>query len=308
MADQPSMDDILDDKEPDKPEPAAQPENPEPSDQSAKEASEEKEKQDRRDSYMSKRQQARNKEAIAQGKVLDPDTGQFVFPKEKKEEKKEEPKAEVKEEKKEEKAPEVTKPPAQEFTDKEKAFLRAAQEERNKRQELERRLAAIEASKPKEAEKTFWDDPEAALAKQRQEIQQTIVGTRLQTSEAIARTRYQDFDEKVAKFAEIVQTAPWMTQQMLSAPDPAEFVYRTAKNHIEIQTAGGIDELKKKIEADTEAKVRARIEAELKEKAEALARARAELPGSRSEAKATGGATKPVWAGPPSFDDILNDK
>lgn len=297
MADQLSMDSILEEpkEEPVQTEVVEQPDA----------AAVEKEKAERTESYMSKRQQARNKEAIAQGKVLDPDTGQFVFPKE---EKKEEAKAEVKAEAKVEEVKVEAKAPQQEFTEKEKAFLRAAQEERGKRQELERRLAAIEAGKTTEPAKTFWDDPEAALAKQRQEIQQTIVGTRLQTSESIARTRYQDFDAVIAKFAELAGTVPGLTQQMINAPDPADFAYKTAKNHMEIQEAGGIDALRKKIEAETEAKVRVKLEAELKEKADALTKAREELPESLSAARTAGGQSKVVWGGPPSMDSILNDK
>lgn len=255
----------------------------------------------RREDYKSKRNKARDKEAIAQGKVRDPDTGQFVSPP------KDAKPAEAEKPAEPEKPAEIAKPaaPAQEFTEKEKAFLRAAQEERGKRQELERRLAAMEAGKPKEPEKGFWDDPEGAIANLRKENQQTAVNTKLQTSEIIARTRYKDFDEKIAVFSDLAMRVPGLGQQMVAASDPAEFAYSTAKNHQEIQQAGGIDELRKKIEADTETKVRARIEAELKDKADALAKQRAELPGTISDARATGGATKPVWGGPPSMDEIL---
>ena len=255
----------------------------------------------RREEYKSKRTKARDKEAIAQGKVRDPDTGQFVAP-----DKvaaltpaaTEAPKVEAK--------PAVTAP-AQEFTEKEKAFLRAAQEERAKRQALEQRLAAMEAAKPKEAEKAFWDDPEGAIAKQKREFEQQILSMRLGTSEQIARSRYADFDEKVAKFTELANTTPGLAQQMFAHPDPATFVYQTAKNHIELQQAGGIEEMRAKIERETAARVRAEVEAELNAKVAALAKAKADLPPSLSSARAVGDATKPVWGGPPSMKSILED-
>ena len=73
---------------------------------------------------------------------------------------------------------------------------------------------------------------------------------------------------------------------------------------MELQQAGGIPELRAKIEKETEAKVRARIDAELKDKAEALAKERAALPPSLSEARSTG-INKPVWGGIPSMEEIL---
>lgn len=300
-----SLNDILSD-EPKKPE-APAPEPAEPA-AAAPEANDEAKAADeqRREDYKSRRTKARDKEAIAQGKVRDPDTGQFVSPKETPAAAAPEPKVEPAA------APAAAEPakpaaPAQEFTEKERAFMRAAQEERRKRQELESRLAALESGKPAEPAKTFWDDPEGALARQKQELAQAVTGMRLQTSEGIARTRYTDFDAKAAVFAELAQTTPGLVQQMVASMDPAEFAYKTAANHIAIKEAGGIEELKKKIEADTEARVRAKIEAELKAKAEELAAQRAALPPTLSDARATGGATKPVWNGPPSMSSILND-
>ena len=256
---------------------------------------------------VSRRVAARDKEQRAQGRERDPETGQYV-----KVEDKAEPAPAAAAPAKEvaPAAPSVPAPPApvappQEFTEKEKAFLRAAQEERGKRQELERRLAAIEAAKPQEPAKTFWDDPEAAIAKQKQELQQAVVGMRLQTAEGIARARYPDFDAKVAVFSELAMSTPGLGQQMLAAPDPAEFAYRTAANHMAIKEAGGVEALLAKKEAETRAKVRIEIEAELKAKAEELAKDRAALPPSLSDARSTGAASRQVWSGPPSLEEIL---
>ena len=253
---------------------------------------------------ISRKVAARDKEQLAQGRVRDPETGQYVKVEEKPEEPAKAATPPAKEEPAKPAAP-VHAAPQQEFTEKEKAFLRAAQEERSKRQELERRLAAIEAAKPQEPAKTFWDDPEAALAKQKQELQQAVIGMRLQTAEGIARARYPDFDAKVAVFSELAMSTPGLGQQMLQASDPAEFVYRTAANHMAIKEAGGVEALLAKKEAETRAKVRTEIEAELKAKAEELAKDRAALPGSLSDARSTGAANRQVWSGPPSLEDIL---
>jgi BMFP domain-containing protein YqiC len=248
---------------------------------------------------ISKREEHREKEYAAQGR--DPETGKFVPKEEPKEEVKAEPKVEPKVEAK------VDPKPVPQFTDKEKALLRAAQAERDKRQELERRLAALEANKPQEPEKTFWDDPEGKLKKQqdelqalREEIRQMMVGTKMQTAESLARYKYQDFDEKIQIFTELAQTTPGLGQQLLSAPDPAEFAYRTATAHKQLTEAGSIENLRASIEKE----VRAKIEGELKAKEEELRKQRANLPPSLSDARGAR-VNKPVWNGPTPLDTVL---
>ena len=311
MADIPSMSDILSDAPP----PAATPEPAAPV-ASPKEqlpipevpaAATPEPKVER---TVSRRQQHRDLEQDAQGRVRDLQTGQYVS---------KEPKAPEAEPAKAEPAKaeapkaEPVKPavaaPQQEFTDKEKAFQRAMLEERGKRQELERRMAAYEAAKTApgattDAPKTFWDDPEGALAKHQAEIASVAVNARLQTAELIARQKHVDFDEKIEKFGEILKQTPGLHQQWLAAPDPAEFAYNIGRNHLELQAAGSMEEMRAKIERETAARVRSEIEAELRAKAEALARDRAALPPSLSDARASGTA-KHVWGGPPSFDEIL---
>ena len=193
------------------------------------------------------------------------------------------------------------------MTAKEKAAFAKAADETRKRQALEQRLRELEAKIPKPAEdaaKTFWDDPEAALKKQQEEMQRAIVLSRLDTSEAIARSKYTDFEEKLAIFSELAMTTPGLAQQMLVSPNPAEFTYRTAANHKALQEAGGLDAMREKIKKETELEVRARLEEELKAKAETLAKERAALPGSLTETPSKG-VNRPVYSGPTSMDDIL---
>jgi hypothetical protein len=114
------------------------------------------------------------KERTAQegGKVRDPATGQFV-------------QKEEKEEVKETKEPKEPKPEIrEEMSPKERALLAAAQDERNKRQEWERRFKELESKTPQGEQKTFWDDPEGHLQKFQGDVQNMIVRTRLDTSEA----------------------------------------------------------------------------------------------------------------------------
>lgn len=296
------LDDILNDKEPEKTPAVEAPKEPAevPKETSSDPVAEQ---------ITSRRKEHRKRELVAQGR--DPETGQFVSkePKPEAEPAKEPVKEAAKPAEAAPAAPAApaTPAPAQpEFTERERAFLKTAEEERRKRQELERRLAApAQSPAPTEPPKTFWDDPEGHLKAMQQSNQQIAIQTKLQTAEMIARSRYKDFDQEMAVFAEMAQTMPGLAQQCVSAPDPAEFAYRTGKAHRELREAGGLDQLKAKIEAET----RARLEAEFKAKEEArakeLAEQRAALPGSLSDVRGASTPRKMEYVGPTPLADIL---
>lgn len=208
---------------------------------------------------------------------------------------------------------EPEKPTQPEFSERERAFQTAMMEERRKRQELERSIKEREQNaaslNPDGTPKTFWDNPEEMLARFEARVQSQAISTRLSTAEQIARSRYgnQEFDAKVGKFAEVMQSTPGLYQQWLASPDPAEFAYNTGKLHMDLAEAGNIEALKAKIEKEAREKVeREYAERQAKEKEEAD-RQRAELaslPGTLSDAR---GAPqhRAEWTGPTSLDDIL---
>lgn len=194
------------------------------------------------------------------------------------------------------------KPPAQpELTARERALLAATQDERNKRQAAERKLAELQAGKPQEEPKTFWDDPEGRLAAHEKTVKQAILSARLSTAEMIARHKHADYDEKIAAFKGILEQNPQMMQPWLASPDPAEYAYSLGKNHLDLQNAGSMDELKARIEKET----RIKVEAELKAKAEQEAKLRASIPVSLSDAPSSGAVNRPTWGGPTPLDSIL---
>ena len=215
------------------------------------------------------------------------------------------PKEEPKEEKLELEPKKEEKPAVPQATDKERAYYAAAMDERRKRQALEARLTELQ-TKPKEegGQKTFWDDPEAALDTFRKQTMAAsrleALNTRINTSELIARSKYQDFDEKVEIFKELMGQNPGLHQQFMGSPDPGEFVYKTAKFHKDLQGAGNIDNLRAQIEKET----RIKIEAELKEKEGKLKKEREALPGTLSDVRGTKQQAV-VWSGPSTLDDIL---
>lgn len=201
-------------------------------------------------------------------------------------------------------APAVPEPaaaaPQQQMTDKEKAFYTAMSEERRKRQEIERKFNELQQAQPPQEPKAFWDDPEAALQTFKHEVDKVVTTTRMDTAEQIARSKYNDFDDKINVFAEVLQSTPGLREHWMQAPDPAEFAYRTGKNYMELQQAGNIDALRAKIESE----VRMKLETEMKAKDEARKAELAAIPPSLSNAQSAPG-NKAVWGGPPSLDNIL---
>ncbi len=247
---------------------------------------------------------AKEKEAKAQaeGRARAED-GKFAkeVPSETKEPAKKE--AEVKEEPKE-----VKQPPKQEFSDKERALLAAAQDERRKRQELERKLQeTLKAQEIKRPEKPFWEAPDDHLRaleqqqkswEEKQQERETV--NLLKVSEMLSRREHKDFDEKVEHFGQMVQNTPGLYQSWLQSPDPGEFAYQAAKNHIDLQEAGNLDSLRSKMEKE----IRVRVESELKEKQDKAQKEREALPGTLSDARGTT-QQKVVFGGPTPLDDIL---
>lgn len=249
----------------------------------------------------SHKQTHRDKEQLAQGRIRDPETGQYAA----------KPDAKAADPAKADPAKAAPAAP-EEMTLKEKAAFAKAADETRKRQALERELSDLRARSappppPQEPAKTFWDDPEGALNRQRMEVQTAIIGTRLNTSETIARARHQDFEEKVQIFSELAMKTPGLADQMLSAPDPAEFVYGTARAYKELRDAGGLEQMRAKMEQETEARLRTTLEKEYKDKADAAAKERAALPGSLSDAQ-NKGSGRTVWSGPMSLENILGGK
>ena len=290
------LDDILSDKEPEAPkEPAAK----EPAAAEPKEAAEPV-----IDQPTPNRKEHLKKEYAAQGR--DPETGQFVS---------KEPAAATTETKAAVPAAEALKDPAaaiepseaQKGWEREKAaLLKAALDERNKRQELERQIAQpAKPVQPQEPTKTFWEDPEGHLNAIKEQNTQVALQTKLQTAEMIARSKYQDFDQEVAVFKEMAMTVPGLAQQCFSSPDPAEFAYRTGKFHRELKEAGGLTQLRANIEAETRAKVETEFKAKEEARQAEIARQRAALPGSLSDVRGAAAPRRLEYTGPTPLDVIL---
>lgn len=146
----------------------------------------------------------------------------------------------------------------------------------------------------------LFEDPDAALSHIEQTFDQKLQRARIDWSEAAARQRYQDFDDKVTEWNQMATENPAMWEQMRASPDPAEYVYREATRAAKLREIGDISTYEAKVRAEE----RAKIEAEMNAKIEAEIKKRMELPGSLSDTRATGGNNAPPVTNE-SLDDIL---
>ncbi|HEU4804996.1 MAG TPA: hypothetical protein VFS91_04190 [Nitrobacter sp.] len=182
--------------------------------------------------------------------------------------------------------------------------LKAHEDERRKRQELERRaqyleaqLAAIQRPQQTEQPAGFWDDPDARLEQfgealiQRFEQRQAV--NRANASEAAAKAKYQDYDEVIQEFHRAAAENPRLVAEMFNAPDPAEFAYKKARSMRQIEEVGDLDALKAKLRAEWEAEVKASLTSSIT------------APTTTAGLRSTGARTGPEWSGPTELGDIL---
>ncbi len=194
---------------------------------------------------------------------------------------------------------ETVQPSYEEIAARANAFQRKAEDEVRKRQAIEQQM-----QRPPEETPDFWENPEGVIKNQvdqvRQEIGQEFQTRLLNMSESSAKARHDDYDEKFHIFSQMVQRDPSVYQQMLQQPDPAEYVYSTAKRLMDIQSIGDVDAFKEK----TRSEIRAEIEAEVKAEYEQKLTQANNLPQSFSE-KGSKNAPKGEFAGPTSMESIL---
>jgi hypothetical protein len=232
-------------------------------------------------------------------------------PKEAPETTEEAPKQEAEQEAPKAETPEVKaeEPPAQ--PDPTHVPIPALLDEREKRQESERRYAELqkelETLKASNATPENIPDPledpegfgKAMLNQAKslvEEAKRETQATLLNWSEASARSRHADWEDMAKVFGEAAQENPALRQQLLSQPDPGEWVYQQGKKLHAINNTPDLDAL--------EAQIRAKIEAEMKAEAAAKAGKLDAVPESLTDTTSSTPPAKEPFQ-PASLDDIL---
>lgn len=187
-------------------------------------------------------------------------------------------------------APDIP-PPVQPPPDVE-GFKAAMIAERRKRQELE----ALLAQRQEEERPYLGEEYEARFKETEARFQQELVKQKLDLSESFARSKHEDFEEKLEVFSQLVTQNPAIYQHMIQQVNPAEFAYQTAANQLQLKEMANPNEYKAKIEAE----IRAKLEAEYAEKYR-----KGQIPPTLAEARGGAGARQAEWSGPASIKDIL---
>lgn len=179
----------------------------------------------------------------------------------------------------------------------EKANKRAEEVER-KAKGLEQAIAAARQKVREQPAPSFNEDPQAFVERVRNEMQEQVKLIRVEHAQTAARSKYADYDEKEQVFAQLAEQNPYLIAQLQQAADPADFAYRAAKFHMDMEAAGGsVDALKAKLAADLQAERKTKFAAQT-----------ANLPKTLSGAVGTGRTSTQVFAGPTSLDDIYAKK
>ena len=147
-----------------------------------------------------------------------------------------------------------------------KAQQAAVIAERRKRQELEKRLAEIEAAQ-REAPKRpdVFDDQDGAFNHVQQQLQSEMVNMRLEFAQEMMRDAHPDYDELEAEFIEMARENPVLQAELRNSRNPARYAYETARKARAAQELQNIDAYKEKLKAE----LRAELEAEIKASREA---------------------------------------
>lgn len=191
-------------------------------------------------------------------------------------------------------------PPA---SDDDRVPITAIQDERRKRQELERRLAEYEQklqqlSNPPAPPVDMFDDPTAWQSQFGEQVIQSSVSqaslnARLDMSEMMVAQAHDDFDDMRPKILEFMDANPAVRQEILAARHPWAKAYQMVKNNERAKEIGAtdIDSLK--------AAIRAELEAELKAQQPPV-----DIPQTLATAQSGRTAAAPSNA-PPTLQDIL---
>lgn len=150
-----------------------------------------------------------------------------------------------------------TAPPVEEKT----VPLAALKSEREKRQELERKLKELE-TKPAPERVNFYDNPEEHLNQRFQEIEARATARTYAALEAVEKEAHPDFDEVAAEVIAAAQQHPTLVNQIMQAANPAREMYKVGQKLREFQKMQDPEAYR----AQMAAEIRAQVLAELGER------------------------------------------
>jgi len=145
---------------------------------------------------------------------------------------------------------------------------------------------------------------EGRLNETRAEYDRRVQEIRTEISRESARRRHSDYDEVTASFQG--KEPPYVAQDILASPDPAERLYEYAKAFREFSGVGSVDAFRAKIEADVRSKIEAEYAAKIQTVAPQHQAPRPPVPQQSLAGVRGNGSGKPaVWSGPSPIEQIV---
>ncbi|TWI04807.1 hypothetical protein IP90_00945 [Luteimonas cucumeris] len=149
--------------------------------------------------------------------------------------------------------------------------LAALKAERDKRQKLEREMAALRQQPMPPA---FHEQPEQYVQQTIQQVRQDMTQTMYAALEDQARETYPDYDEVFEEVQAYAEENHSVIPQIFNSPNPAKAAYKLGKQLRELKQMQDPDAYRSKIEAE----VRAKIEKEYADKEAAKQKAADAVP------------------------------
>ncbi len=182
-------------------------------------------------------------------------------------------------------------------TEKATVPIAALMSEREKRQELEKKLAEKDSADTSSEAPAFVDDPEGAFERQKEENAATLIDMKVNMSMDSARRVYEDYDATVldGTWEAITAENPSLGVQCLKSDNPAMFAYEKCKTHKQIQEIGDPATFKERVKAE--------ILKEIEEDAKAR-ESRENIPDSLAKIPAAADK-QPVWQGDEPLGNLV---
>lgn len=192
-----------------------------------------------------------------------------------------------------------------------KADVAAIIDERRKRQELEKEVAALrqQTQKPKT---DIFENPDVAIGERLQERLAPLEDTIFKLQVALAKTQMPNFDDAALAFFQAAQNDPIMKHQADTAPDQLQYIYREGMRLKELGDVGGdITKYRDKVLSESKAELAKRDEqiAALTAQLASIQKAQAELAAvPRSLNQLPGAVPKGTDADPEDINEIVRFK
>ena len=125
-------------------------------------------------------------------------------------------------------------------------------------------------------------------------VQQQYLTAQVNMTEALARQKWADYDEKVELFKDEAKKNPFLVQQLMQAPNPAEYAYQVSEQIAVARNYGGAAPSREQIEAEIREKIMAEIGVSNRQ-----------APTTLATERSVGARSGPAWSGPKPLSDIF---